>query len=237
MEKLKVFEHNHVEVVDSREVARLVEKSHAHLMRDIYGYCKILGENNESNFGSVDFFIPSTYKDGKGETRPCYLLTKKGCDMVANKMTGEKGVLFTAAYVTAFEAMRESIQATTTTPTAELETRRVNLETAKLLNQIAGGYQGDYRQILQAYAVKELVGEFALPLPEIAERTYSAGEIGEMLGVSGNKIGRLANANEMKTEEFGKFFVDKSPHSNKEVETFRYFGRAIDKFKELLENE
>lgn len=29
--------------------------------------------------------------------------------MVANKMTGEKGVLFTAAYVTAFEAMRERI--------------------------------------------------------------------------------------------------------------------------------
>lgn len=29
--------------------------------------------------------------------------------MVANKMTGEKGILFTAAYVTAFEAMREHI--------------------------------------------------------------------------------------------------------------------------------
>lgn len=27
--------------------------------------------------------------------------------MVANKMTGEKGILFTAAYVTAFEKMRE----------------------------------------------------------------------------------------------------------------------------------
>ena len=30
--------------------------------------------------------------------------------MVANKMTGEKGVLFTAAYITAFEAMRQHIQ-------------------------------------------------------------------------------------------------------------------------------
>ena len=29
---------------------------------------------------------------------------------MANKMTGEKGVLFTAAYVTAFEKMREHIQ-------------------------------------------------------------------------------------------------------------------------------
>ena len=30
--------------------------------------------------------------------------------MVANKMTGEKGVLFTAAYVSAFEKMWEHIQ-------------------------------------------------------------------------------------------------------------------------------
>ena len=109
MNELTVFTFHNVDVVDSREVAQMVEKSHAHLMRDIAGYAKILEESNESKFGLVDFFIPSTYKDGKGETRPCYLLTKKGCDMVANKMTGAKGVLFTAAYITAFEKMREAL--------------------------------------------------------------------------------------------------------------------------------
>lgn len=109
MKELKVFEHDHVDVVDSREVAEMIGKSHAHLMRDITGYAKILAESTESNFGLSDFFIPNTYKDSTGRTLPCYLLTKKGCDMVANKMTGEKGVLFTAAYVTAFEAMRERI--------------------------------------------------------------------------------------------------------------------------------
>lgn len=109
MNELKVFNFNQVDVVDSREVAEMMGKSHAHLMRDISGYVQILEKSNESKFGLVDFFIQSTYKDGKGETRPCYLLTKKGCDMVANKMTGEKGVLFTAAYVTAFEKMREKL--------------------------------------------------------------------------------------------------------------------------------
>lgn len=38
------------------------------------------------------------------------MLTKKGCEMVANKMTGEKGVLFTAAYVTAFNKMEEHLK-------------------------------------------------------------------------------------------------------------------------------
>ena len=118
MNKLQVFEQDGVDVVDSRDVAQMTGKRHDHLIRDIAGYIKILsganapksGGVNERNFALVDFFIPSSYKDGKGETRPCYLLTKKGCDMVANKMTGEKGVLFTAAYVTAFEKMRDTIR-------------------------------------------------------------------------------------------------------------------------------
>lgn len=109
MNDLTVFQKNGIEVVDSREVAEVTGKQHAHLMRDIKMYSGILSNSNESKFGAVDFFIPSSYTDSKGETRPCYLLTKKGCDMVANKMTGEKGVLFTAMYVTAFEKMRNQL--------------------------------------------------------------------------------------------------------------------------------
>ena len=110
MKELTVFEHDHVDVVDSRQVAEMIGKTHAHLMRDIQGYVEILKKSIESKFGFNDFFIERTYKDSIGRTLPCYLLTKKGCDMVANKMTGEKGVLFTAAYVTAFEAMRKHIE-------------------------------------------------------------------------------------------------------------------------------
>ena len=109
MKELSIINHNGIEVVDSREVAEMIGKQHAHLMRDIKGYAEIIGSSIESNFGLNDFFIESQYKDSIGRTLPCYLLTKKGCDMVANKMTGEKGVLFTAAYVTAFEKMRETL--------------------------------------------------------------------------------------------------------------------------------
>jgi hypothetical protein len=60
---------------------------------------------NQSNLGVVDFFLESTYLDAKGETRPCYLVSKMGCEMVANKLIGEKGILFTAAYVAKFNEM------------------------------------------------------------------------------------------------------------------------------------
>lgn len=109
MNKLQIISKNGVEVVDSREVAEMIGKDHRHLIRDIRGYAKILGKTTEPNFGLSDFFIESSYKDPTGRTLPCYLITKKGCDMVANKMTGEKGVLFTAAYVTAFEEMHKCL--------------------------------------------------------------------------------------------------------------------------------
>jgi Rha family phage regulatory protein len=105
MNELTVIEQNGQLLIDSREVALMVGKDHSNLMRDIRGYVAIL-ENSELN--SQNFFIPHTYKtEGNNKTYDCYLLTRKGCDMVANKMTGEKGVLFTAAYVTKFEEMEK----------------------------------------------------------------------------------------------------------------------------------
>jgi len=90
--------------LDSREVAEMVGKEHNHLMRDIRGYAETL---TKSNFGLSEFFIESEYKDTTGRTLPCYRITKMGCEMVANKLTGEKGVLFTAAYVTKFNQMEK----------------------------------------------------------------------------------------------------------------------------------
>lgn len=109
MKELLVFNSNGKNVVDSREVAEWTDRNHKDLLRDIRNYIEILEKSTERKIAPSDFFIPHVYQDSTGRTLPCYLLTKKGCDMVANKMTGEKGVLFTAAYVTAFERMREKI--------------------------------------------------------------------------------------------------------------------------------
>lgn len=72
-------------------------------------------------------------------------------------------------------------------------------------------------------------------LPEI-ERTYSATEVGNLVGCSAIKIGKLANEYELKTEAYGVWVLDKSPHSVKEVSSFRYNNTAIQKIKEILES-
>lgn len=114
--KLQVTTNNGIEVLDSREVAQAIEIRHADLLEKINTYSDFLANGK---FRSLDFFVPSDYVDAQGKTRPRYLLTRKGCDMVANKMTGEKGVLFTAAYVTAFEEMQKRLK-TSPSPAEQL---------------------------------------------------------------------------------------------------------------------
>ena len=70
--------------------------------------------------------------------------------------------------------------------------------------------------------------------PQIEQVTYSAKEIGDMLGISANRVGRIANAHGLKTEEYGLYYLNKSQHSDKQVEHFRYFENAINKFKAIL---
>lgn len=105
MNSLKIIELNGQRTVDSREVAEMIEVTHANLLKKIRVYEDIL---LKSKLTSVDFFIPSEYQDTTGRTLKCYLLTKMGCEMVANKLTGEKGVVFTAKYVEAFNTMESN---------------------------------------------------------------------------------------------------------------------------------
>ena len=86
----------------------------------------------------------------------------------------------------------------------------------------------EYVQVLQSKAAETLNDG------NIERKTSSAKEIGEQLGISPNKVGRLANENNLKTDEYGIEVWDKSKYSNKEVQTFRYYDSVIPVFKKLL---
>ena len=96
--------------ITTLEVAEMMEVPHSDLLKKIEGrkdrkgYIQIL---NEGQMSVVDFFYKSSYLDAKGEERPCYEVTRLGCDFLANKSTGEKGVLFTARYVKRFHEMEQ----------------------------------------------------------------------------------------------------------------------------------
>lgn len=95
------------QTITSMEVAEMVRKDHSKLLRDIRVYSEQL---NEAKIGLVDFFTESTYIDSKGETRPCYDVTKKGCEFIAHKLTGIKGTEFTAKYINRFHEMEDALK-------------------------------------------------------------------------------------------------------------------------------
>ncbi|WP_194857127.1 hypothetical protein [Morganella morganii] len=93
------------------------------------------------------------------------------------------------------------------------------------------------KQCAAANIVNPIVGFEAVPLPVLEQKYYTAGEVGEMLEVSANKIGRIANKHELKTDEFGKFFLDKSAHSAKQVEAFRYNDEGIKALRHIIHGQ
>lgn len=92
------------QTVNSCEVAEMLGKEHKLLMRDLRRY---MAQFNECKIAPVDFFWESTYKDKKGEIRPSYQITKKGCEFIAHKLTGTKGTAFTARYINRFHEMED----------------------------------------------------------------------------------------------------------------------------------
>ena len=117
----------------------------------------------------------------------------------------------------------------------ELKEKEIQLKTAEFLNNMADSILiPEYKQILNAHATKVLTGDFLLPLPAAGEITYSATEIGKILGISANMVGRLTKKHNLRIEEYGKVFYDKSKYSSKEVETFRYYIKVIDILKNIV---
>lgn len=97
--------------ISSLEVAEMVGRRHDQVLRDIQKVTEQLTKNNDHKSVAVEkYFIASTYTDKKGETRPAFQLTKKGCELYATRMTGAKGTLFAAAYIDRFHEMEEALR-------------------------------------------------------------------------------------------------------------------------------
>lgn len=119
----------------------------------------------------------------------------------------------------------------------DLMRRRVDNESAKILQSMAK----DFRDILSPVSLQSInshvtmltTGKVLVELPEV-ETLFTAKEVGEMADISANMVGRIANLYDLKTPEYGKMVLDKSPHCNKQVSTFRYNRAGADKIVQLV---
>ena len=243
MNELTVFNRNGQLYTDSRDVAKMIGKDHAHLMRDIKGYIKVMGKNPKLD--SSNFFVPSIYKQsGNGKENPYYLITKKGCEFVANKLTGEKGVIFTAAYVNAFHTMEDKLIGKSfrkkSLPLASVNHMlEINIRQMKAANQpaeqIALWTNGITREALAPFGIDVPV----LPSPVV--RSYDATEIAKKIGVlskSGNPhaqaVTAIIKAAGIAPDE--TFTTETTAHSGtKNVPDVRYKAPVLDRVRDWLE--
>ena len=91
-----------------------------------------------------------------------------------------------------------------------------------------------YKKIMIVYGTNVLTGQETIPLPIMQEKTYTAKEIGSMLNISPNMVGRLTNEHGLKTEKYGIWVQDKKSNCNGEITTFRYYKDIIEELKKVI---
>lgn len=186
---------------------------------------------------NVDFWAFALNGEWGGQATTDYKLTASFAKKLAMSCQNERGEQAREYFIKVEEKLKQTISKKATSS---------NDEKAKLLRAEAMSLNAKTRAFktllqsldnkklspiaVQVFGLKGLEGIFGVDvgnlLPEV-EKTYSAKEAGDMLGISANKVGRLANANGLKTPEYGRYVADKAKGSDKEVQSFRYNENGV----------
>lgn len=96
--------------ISSTEIKDMMEiREHGNLIKKIEKHTEILKNFTDVKINVSDLWIEGTYKDSTGRTLKDYKISKKGCEFLAHKTTGEKGDLFTIKYMERFEEMEKTL--------------------------------------------------------------------------------------------------------------------------------
>lgn len=109
--------HDLERILTTVDIAEMMGVSHKNILQKlegrnikgnhIEGVIEVIGE---LNLQPSDYFIKSTYVSKQNKEMPCYNVTRKGCEFLAHKFNGKKGIEFTARYIERFHQMDEMIR-------------------------------------------------------------------------------------------------------------------------------
>ena len=89
------------------------------------------------------------------------------------------------------------------------------------------------KELLFKKAIETLTGK---KLIDNTRKTYSAEEIGKKFGISANRVGRIANANNLKTEQYGEM-VATEYNDKAQGSTFRYYDTVVPVIENILKEQ
>lgn len=246
---VKVENVNGILVTTSNRVAEELGVEHRHLLEKIDGYIDKFTKA-ESSALVEEFYISSFYSvDENFKQYRNYLITKKGVAQLIGGYNAavEKAFELNVAYINEFEKMENFIKENlvkrsdindideTKKKNLEIRERYSKVKLAETLKSLIPYSNSEmYKEILVSETAKILTGKELLPPLRVQEKTLTATEIADIFDITPNMVGKIANANNLKTEEFGYWVHEKAAHCNKEIPNFRYFVKVIEEFKKYV---
>lgn len=171
-----------------------------------------------------------------------YLLSERGYSKLLKILEDDKAWeiydQLVDNYFNQRQAIRENQPALVAGKRLEIMEKNAATRKANLLYKIAMATESKTSsQTLLASAANELTGEMAIPV--MKQKEYSATDIGSKLGITANKVGRIANSLSLKAEqpgqnEFGRWSNSKSQYSDKEVPQWLYFEKGYQAIKKAV---
>ena len=183
--------------ISSKEVAEMLGVRHDHLLRKIDSLNEIL---HNSNLGADKYWVSGNYTAGTGKQYREYQVTKRGCELIAHKTEGEKGVLFTVRYMDRFEEMEQKLQKKT--PVTYIEA----------LEQLLASEKEKERLALENKEQLQIIGELQ-PKADYTDEilkcpgTVTITQIAKDYGMSGTKMNKILNELGVQFKKSGQWFI------------------------------
>ena len=177
---LGLTEHDGKVVVSSRDIARVFEKRHDNVIRDIRN---IIG--NDAKWGLLNF-EESNYINEQNHIQPSYLMTRDGFTILVMGYNGDKAMAFKKAYIAAFNEMERSLvprnyKAALLALVAKEEEREALEAQNQMLKITADKYEGQTNTV----------------------GLYKTGEIAKELGISAKRLNDFLRENRVQYKPSG----------------------------------
>ena len=218
----------------SLEIAEITGKEHKNILADVRDEISKLGTER----GQL-IFQPSYYINEQNKKQPMFVANIQGVLQLGARYSAD--VRYKLIEKVIKKETAKSKENTFKNDLIDIEKDKIRLEKSRILKELSQSITNDkYKQTLQIYSANALYDEPILALPEVNRKSYSANELSQFImnehgiKISGNRIGRLTNEHNLKTDEYGYWALDKSRHSNKQVESFRYYDNVIDEIKKYI---
>ena len=226
MDELQLLETKRT--MTSREIAEITGKAHDKILRDIRDEISKIGiERGQTIFGE------SYYINEQNKKQPMFVANIQGILQLGARYSAD--VRYKLIEKVTKKESTELKENTFKDDLLNLEKDKIKLEKSRILKELSQSIANDkYKQTLQIYSENALYDEPILELPVAKKKSYTATEIGNKLGITSMKVGSIAKKHNLKTEEFGFWAYDKAKHSNKQVESFRYYENVINEIKKYI---